>query len=470
MLPETPRRFPVWILLPLVYSVGLFVYADTAGALQNWILATVLLNVWCAAIALFRDKKPYSINRMFWLFVLVFLAMVPGIQIFRNQFPWGQDIRPETCLTANLIILSGSVVYQLTRSVLAATAEDKPVLFKAQVDAGWRRSWQTVGLAGFLLLALAYFIIVGIDAVLLQKDILLKWRDAVPDAVFLLVEKAIRSPVLYYGLLSVFLYRLRRISKTAVLLILAIVLLVNFPLALPRTLAATVVVSLLLSFGGRFWQRYRQAFTLLILAGLLLVFPLMQLARRTSDRMAVPQTVAGLYAFSFERGDFDAYAMLCRTVAYTETQGFRKGRQLQTALAFAVPRTVWPQKSIGSGAYVSRASGKPFTNVSCPLIAEGFLDFGWLGAWVYCLLFASLAHRYDRYYWYWRTHRAGEGDIAFPALLYPAMLVLLFHLLRGDLLSSLAQVAGMYGCAWVAHQAIRLGASVFRRRSRGMGV
>lgn len=452
--------------MPLVYSVVLLLYTNTTSVVQKWVLATGLLNVWFAAVALFRDKKPYSINRMFWLFVLVFMGMVPGFQIALRQFPWGNDILPETCLTANLIVWSGSAVYQLTRYVLAANLDEKPLLFKSRIDDSWLKSWQTVGLTGFILLALTYFAITGADAILLQKDILLKWRDEVPDAVFLLVEKAIRSPVLYFGLLSVFLFRLRRISKTTLVLILAIGLLVNFPLALPRTLAATVGVSLLLSFGGRYWQRYRQAFTLLILAGLLLAFPLMQLARRTSDRMAVPQHATELYAFSFLKGDFDAYSMLCRTVAFTDTNGFRKGRQLQTALAFAVPRTVWPQKGIGSGAYVSRASGKTFINVSCPLVAEGFIDFGWLGTWVYCVLFAVLAYRYDRYYWYWRTHRASEGDLSFKALFYPAMLVLLFHLLRGDLLSSLAQVTGMYGCAWGAHQLIWLGAKGVRYRNR----
>lgn len=432
----------------------------------RWVTATFLLNVWVASVSLFRDRNPYSLNRIFWIFILVFFAMVPALQVATGNLPWGKPLPLELVLRANLLILSGCAVYQLMRYGLAAVSGYRPPLFPSRITDGWVRSYATIGMVIFLALALGYFLIVGADALFLQKDILNKWRDRFPDAVFLLVEKGIRSPVLYFCLLTVFLYRLRRIPKRLMALVLVVGLLVNFPLAMPRTLAAAVVVSLLLSFGGAYWQRRRQAFTLLLLAAVFLIYPLFQVARRTSDTLSPPVSQpAQVYAWGFQRGDFDAYSMLCQTMAFTDTAGFQNGRQLQTALAFAVPRNYWPQKSVGSGALLRQQAGEDFINVSSPLLAEGYIDFGWAGALLYFALFSLLARQYDCYYWYWRIHRAPEGDVTFRALFYPVMLILLFHLLRGDLLSSLALIAGMYGSAWAFHHLIRLSGRWFFRKT-----
>lgn len=445
------------MLLPVLFTGGFLFYFGEGTPLWHWTIATFLLNVWTASIALFRDRQPYSINRMFWLFNLVFLSIIPALQVATGKLAWDAVPSLEGVLRANLLIFSGFVVYQLTRYVLAATSAFKTPLFPQRITSRWVRAYATVGLSIFVLLALGYFLIIGADALFLQKDILNKWRDRVSDAVFLMVEKAIRSPVLYLMLLSVFLYRLRRISRTLMMSVLGVGLLVNFPLAMPRTLSAAVVLSLALSFGGTYWQRHRQAFTLFMLAAVFFFFPLWQVARRTSERMLPPiSQPAQVYAWSFRMGDFDAYTQLCNTLSFTDSNGLQKGRQLQTALAFAVPRQYWPQKSIGSGALIRQKSGEAFINVSSPLLAEGFIDFGWIGALVYYILFAILARQYDCYYWHWRLRRAAEGDVSFRALFYPVMLVLLFHLLRGDLLSSMAMIFGMCGAAWVFHHCIRL--------------
>ncbi len=452
--------------MPVFYSAGFLYYFGEGPILWHWVTASFLLNVWVASVSLFRDRNPYSLNRMFWIFMLVFFAMIPALQVATGSLPWGKPLPLEIVLRANLLILAGGAVYQLTRYVLTAVSGYRPPLFPMRISGGWVRSYATVGMAIFLTLSLLYFLIVGADALFLQKDILNKWRDRVPDAVFLLVEKGIRSPALYFCLLSVFLYRLRRISKRLMALVLVVGLLVNFPLAMPRVLAAAVLVSLLLSFGGTYWQRHRQAFTLLLLAAIFIVYPLFQVVRRTSDGMGptLRQPVQ-VYSWGFQRGDFDAYSMLCQTMAFTDTSGFQQGRQLQTALAFAVPRKYWPQKRVGSGALLRQKAGESFVNVSSPLLAEGYIDFGWVGALLYFALFALLARQYDCYYWYWRLHRASAGDVSFRVLYYPVMLILLFHLLRGDLLSSLAQIAGIYLSAWAFHHLIRLSGRWFFRKT-----
>ena len=62
---------------------------------------------------------------------------------------------------------------------------------------------------------------------------------------------------------------------------------------------------------------------------------------------------------------------------------------LLSALFFFVPRTVWPQKSIGTGGESAMYEGYPFINISSPLPSEFYVDFGMVGLVVLSTLFGS---------------------------------------------------------------------------------
>lgn len=446
----------------MAQAAAVWVWWRPVGLNSWWTAGTgILITLW-ASLKLFGDPKPYSLNRMFWLFVMVFFGLLPAVQIGSGNLPWGNNVQPETFLRANVLILAGCAVYSLMRTVAKATEGEKPLRIRARATPALVRSHKWVGLPAVLLLALAYFIIVGRGA-LLQKFTILQWRDVVPDALYLSLEKILRIPVLVFTLLTIFLFRLRLLSKRFVIGTLLLCAAVNFPLAMPRTFFAAMLLGILLSFGGSLWQCYRQALTLLILAGLFGVIPLLQAARWTSDHQKVPLSNPGvLYARTFTGGDFDAYSMLCRIMEYTHNNGYTQGEQLLTTLAFAVPRKIWPGKSEGTGARVHRAQGG-YINVSAPLLAEGFIDFGPAGGLLYWALFALLATRYDAYYWRWRGHRAATGDFSFRALFYPVMLVFAVLLLRGDALSALALITSCWLVGWAFSEILRWTSRFFKR-------
>ena len=60
--------------------------------------------------------------------------------------------------------------------------------------------------------------------------------------------------------------------------------------------------------------------------------------------------------------------------------GMQWGRQLLGALLFFVPSAVWSGKPLASGIFIANYLianySMWFTNLSAPLIAEGYLDFG----------------------------------------------------------------------------------------------
>jgi len=453
------RTSPLWwILPPVLHGAALALWAAPRTPDAAWTAGSFVLLTAVAAYGLFTDPRPYSINRMFWVFVGVALAVVPSFQVAIGRIPWGaEDLTMSGIhLRTNLVVVACCAAYVLCRAGVKAVSDAAPPRVAGRVDERYRKSHRMWGLALMLVVAIAYVGLLGASRIWL-KSTMDPALHRFSDAAYLVAEKLVRGPVLYYALASIFLFRLRKLKAGLLAAALGIFVVVNFPLAMPRVLAAALYTGVLLSFAGRWWILRRQAFTLALLAVLLVVYPLAGLSRLTpTEAAARGASKPGRYwAESFSTGDFDAHAQTARVVQRVHRRGHTGGRQALTALAFAVPRKVWPGKSIGSGALVARESGKKFTNVSCPLIAEGYINFGLAGALLFCGLFGVGAFHYDRYYWHWRIHRVASGDFSFPVLFYPVVLVLAFFLLRGDLLSSLALGVGLYAAGYFFHALLR---------------
>lgn len=450
-------KAPWWSLFPILHAFLVAFWMRPVSPNDFWVQGSFLAIVTLAARFLFLDPKPYSINRMFWLFQLIFFGLMPSIQYGFRTIPWGNDFSGNTVIKANLIILLGIGAYQLARWIADSLWGGRPVRILGRVDRNLLHNHRTVGVVVFILVCLAYIVIAGPRNMFIQQKLDYYWLSRVSETTFLIAEKLLRGPVLYFTLLSIFLYRLHRIRFSFLAWVLLGMLVVNFPFSMPRTLTAGCYIAILLSFGPRLWVRYKNAFSMLIVALLFVVFPMIKMARWNAERrMAAVEAPRHMFSESYGGGDFDAHSSLCRTVNYVHTHGQTSGKQLLTSLAFAIPRKVWPQKSIGSGALVYKAAGKEFTNVSSPLAAEGYIDFGLLGTLIYMGIFALIAFRYDAYYWHWKLHRAKEGDVSFPLLFYPFMLVMFFLLLRGDLLSTMAAIAGFYAAGYFFHGLLRL--------------
>ena len=131
--------------------------------------------------------------------------------------------------------------------------------------------------------------------------------------------------------------------------------------------------------------------------------------------------------------DYDAYSMVARTLQYVGSFGATGGYQLLGALLFFVPRSVWPSKPEGSGNFVGAAQGQTVLNISSPLPAEGIVNFGILGLILFAVVTALICRGVDR--WFLESNSAAR-------LFYPFACLLLFFMMRGDLLSSFAYTVG----------------------------
>lgn len=160
-------------------------------------------------------------------------------------------------------------------------------------------------------------------------------------------------------------------------LIEAIIVYFPFNGAVSRFLLFGVYLSVVSLFCSK--SKYKSIFFLLYVIGFFFVF--------SAFNYFKTHTITDLSGFSLFKADFcsidfDAYQMLMATINYVEAEGIVFGKNILTACLCFIPRSIWTGKMVPSGQIVAEYWGTWFTNVSCPIMAECFIAFGYIG--VFC--------------------------------------------------------------------------------------
>jgi hypothetical protein len=143
-----------------------------------------------------------------------------------------------------------------------------------------------------------------------------------------------------------------------------------------------------------------------LVVGVLGIYPLAN-AFRAPDAQVQTTTLADI--------DFDGFQQLVNTRQYVEDQGHTWGDHLGSALLFALPRRVWPDKAVPASIPVAENRGYPFTNLSLPLPGEFYLEFGMFGAAAAMFLWARCWRRLDEA-WAVSTNTAAGGIVGYLAV------------------------------------------------------
>ncbi|MDL5352759.1 hypothetical protein [Microbacterium sp. zg-YB36] len=151
----------------------------------------------------------------------------------------------------------------------------------------------------------------------------------------------------------------------------------------------------------------------------LLLYPLASAFRRGSF------SAAEVTADTFASADFDGFQQVVNTLSYVQTHGLAAGHHLLSAVLFFVPRSVWPDKATIASADVATHAGYSFTNLSLPIHAELYLQFGGVGIIVGMVLLGMLASRVDSAWLH--------APLSKWAMLAPLVSMAMFGVLRGPL-------------------------------------
>lgn len=191
------------------------------------------------------------------------------------------------------------------------------------------------------------------------------------------------------------------------------------PLSQSRFVALTAFGSLLIAL---LRPRSSKAGALFVALGLILsvlVYPLANALRYTNS------TLRDITAVTYTSPDFDGFQQIVNTVTYVERHGYTWGNEVLSAVLFFVPRSLWEGKAASAGAAIARDAGYAFTNLSLPVHAELYLQFGLAGVGLGMIALGYFASRLDDA---WLSDPRSKS-----AMIAPYMAVAMFGVLRGPL-------------------------------------
>ena len=178
-----------------------------------------------------------------------------------------------------------------------------------------------------------------------------------------------------------------------------------------------------------------------------MLFPISQSVTHTSEKgiSDLPLLIRnGLIKFDLRRSftslDYDSWAMGMAVIDYAEHFGVTYGRQLLGSILFFVPREFWKGKPIGTGAFVAEKRLMTryqmwFSNLSCPLFGEAYINFGIVGVIIFGFVLGLLGKIMD-----FRLDTTNK--LSYKDSLKVYICLFMFFMLRGDLMSSFAYLVG----------------------------
>ena len=419
----------------VVLLLTLSFFADS-GMVNNSqaVLLTFCLNGVLAAVMLVVEiaRRPFSLAQIHWIFYLCFFALAPLSQYMYGYWCWDFILSDETLLTVNVLLTMWGGVFAFAtlvgrgrgrREKLSALLDGIPT-----VTPGAAMLVTTLAVIATLLLVS----LVGFDNLFARST----YSLGLDKTMTLLVDKILRAtPVFAFVFVWV---RHQQSGRCGALLCIcaACLLVADFPAGMPRYNAAAIYGGLALLICPPL-RKKKGLFPFLFLLLFLVVFPASNVFRGNTFSLALLIETTASVVSNLPRGfcaaDYDAYSMFARTLLYVRDVGSSMGFQLVTALLFFVPRAWWAGKGLGSGETVAIAQSQSYTNLSCPLPAEGLMNYGLVGILVFSAIFGTVCVRCDR----WFHESAGGGR-----LFYPFLCMFWFFMLRGDLLSSTAYLVG----------------------------
>jgi len=184
-------------------------------------------------------------------------------------------------------------------------------------------------------------------------------------------------------------------SFVIIIILLFFLFLLKNPLIEKRNALGPIYITLIYLFYPKIINSNVKTFLFLFLA-MIIVFPLVSAITHVDNSLEEiivnPQLLVNQFfhvggiSDAFNSLNYDAFPNIMATVEYASEKGLAYGYQLLSALLFFIPRGIWASKPTSSGEVIgdylvnhhSFGDGQ-FTNLSNPMVSEGYINFGIFG-------------------------------------------------------------------------------------------
>lgn len=394
--------------------------------------STFIFTILFTSYNIFRDGQPsFSLGQIFNIFSLFFLGIAPWLQFKYNTLFWGADhILEYSYLSTNflviLLVLLFNIVYRHTNLQYEQFLHgDNSCIEQDDFIISKKQTYLLVAVS-FVVFLFVFYINNFSVLLLFFRGVIGEQRQSTSQVMGLLTSFFIRPIPIIIFIYYTFNSQKRRLFEVILFMIAFFTL---APTAVARFQAAALYMPIALIMVPMLRRNFN--FSLALILGLLVVFPLLNSFRsfENSDNIKL-----GLDFSMFLEGHFDAYQNFMTAIS---TDYISYGRQLLGTLLFFLPRSIWPDKPVGSGYQMAEDLDFTFNNISMPYLAEGYVNFGLIGSVVFVVIMAFVVKRLDISYWQ-RSNNSVRYKIQ-----YLILLGMLFFMLRGDMMSSFSFTLGM---------------------------
>lgn len=443
------RLFIPIVLLPLILIVIYF----SLGFPQNniFFITNCLILIFSFLGMFLHPLKLYSLVKVVFIFIFIFFGLVPLIHQVNNLVLYGNELHILDKINANFIILIGMMFF-IAGSYLKASFFDKLINSLPEI-----KKLNIIYIIIFFLISLLILYKWNFDLKLLifrgvgevMSDHLIFKNDIdtnySPKISYHFYSKFIRPmPIIllviftYFYKKNINTYNNKQKLKNSILflVILLISVFLTFPTGIDRLQTATYYIPFIIIF-TKLWEKpFMMQLTLT--GGVLTAFEFLDKFRNFDYQK-----------FNFKinmnflkKGHFDAYENFVRAI---EVDFITYGYQLKGALLFFIPRFLWKEKPIGSGSTLANQLDYVFGGIAMPFIGEGYVNYGAIGSFLFMLLLGIILGNLDRLAW---SLKNSNKDCLFLYYYY-FLFGLVFFLMRGDLLNSVAFIIAMTASFWL---------------------
>lgn len=414
------------ILISSFLCVFIFIVFLNIGIKEvSGFIITNAIIVIMSVFGLFRKaKRYYSLDKIYCTFVLFFFGVVPYKDYIENNIYWTDvSVSHNDMFITNLVIIISLIFYYLGVHFAENKYFGYSKFFPKRELVIKKRN-----------LALFFILLISISSCLL----ILVYNDFKVAAVLLrgvqgnssgqisfLINSYLIKPIPFLCLMVfVSLFKIRK-HKIYFIIILGLAVFFVAPTSTARFLAAALYLSFFILATNFLNRKY--VFQLITILGIMLVLPMLDIFRYW--KLEGDNKIK--YNLDFlSTGHFDAYQNLSRVI---ELDIVTWGKQFIGVISFFIPRSIFPDKPLGSGSLLAEADNLFFDNISFPLLAEFYVNFSIIGCIVFSSVLGFFVTKFDRKYW----DNTVSSNNAFYGL-YALSLGLFLFVLRGDLLSSFA--------------------------------
>ena len=437
----------------LIFTFSIFtiltMYNSQHGRFSERVFITSCIIQIISIVFIFsKEKQPYSLNKIFYLFSLFFFGIAPLIQFYEGGAFFGARLLLENEIYyMNILIVLILLFYQAFYTLFYKLYREKksyPIadkfLIKKKLDR--LNSFKLLLISTLSFVFVLYTVDFNIFNLLLRGGELTSRNEnsqnIATNLIIIQVVRPLTMMCLYFYLIS----SSKKLVVGIVLFSLALVSI--FPTGVPRFYAAAMYIPLLLVTVP--FLRRKNIFSISLVLGLLIIYPLLNYFREFAS---LEEVKFSLNYQMFNTGHFDSYQNFALIVIH---DFFTAGYQLVGVLLFFVPRSIWSSKPVGSGEYIATELNFYFKNISANYFAEGYINFGFIGILCFIVILAFLTARIDKLFWNYIVYYKDN----FLRVGYMIMLGMLFFILRGDLLSSFAFTVGFFVSYFIILLTIKL--------------